>query len=189
MTTENDTRYYANDETRGVVYDWQRIAREYDKLKVPIGYYNPLKAIENGARWNVAASVRSVGKTTQLLLLGLCMYKLYGTQICYVRNRTDETKRMNVVNLFAVVESYKNGKYIRDLTGGYYNSIYYRDKYFYYCLRDENGNVIEKLQTPICRVLDVDSHTDYKSTLNMPRGDLIIWDDIRIIGNTIRNFI
>ena len=177
MKTDQIIKYYANSEQYGIIYDWERIAAEYNKLGIPAGYYNPLKAVENGARWNVAASVRSVGKTTAVLLAGMVLNKLYGTIICYVRNRADEIKKMNLVNLFAVVEGWKHGKYISDLTNGYYNSIYYRDKYFYYALRDETGNLIERMPTPFCRTLDVDEHGDYKSTLNLPLGDFIVWDE------------
>ena len=172
-------KYYSNDEKQGIIFNWVDVARELDKLQIPKGYFEPLQAIinGNGARWNVAASVRSVGKTTAVLLLGMVLNKLYGTQIAYIRNTVNECKQMNSADLFGTICGYKNGRYIEICTNGYYNSIYYRWKKIYYCRRDDDGNVLEKSNIPLVYVMACDEHEDKKSTFNVPLCDLLIWDE------------
>ena len=170
-------KYYNNDEVQGVIFDWEQVKREWDKLKVPYGYYNPLNAIAHGARWNIAASTRSVGKTTQVLLLGMILNKLYGTQICYVRSHAKEANQLKLETLFNVICGYQKGRYIKDITGGYYNSVCVHWRKIYYCLRDDNGEILERMDIPLMHCLTADEHLDYKSTFNCPQGDLIIWDE------------
>lgn len=178
-------KYYNNDENCGLVYDWAAVAKEFAGLKAPAGYYDPLAALANGARWNVAASVRSVGKTTSVLLLGMILNKIYGTSICYLRSRDSEIAQSLSEELFNTICSYDHGRYITYCTNGYYNSVYYKWRKLYYCRRDDEGNVIERMQQPFVYFLSLDKWKDYKSTLNVPRGDLFIWDEC--IGDSYDN--
>lgn len=170
-------KYYNNNPTYGIQYDWQAVAKEWQGLHVPAGYYSPLEAVSQGARWMLAASVRSVGKTTQVLLLGMILNKMYGTQICYFRSRESEIAQSLSEELFNTICSYEGGRYIEYCTGGYYNSVYYHWRKLYYCRRDGEGRIVEKMETPFMYFLACDKWKDYKSTLNIPRGDLLIWDE------------
>ena len=149
-------KYYNNDENCGLVYDWAAVAKEFAGLKAPAGYYDPLAALATGARWNVAASVRSVGKTTSVLLLGMILNKMYGTCICYLRSRDSEIAQSLSEELFNTICSYDHGRYITYCTNGYYNSIYYKWRKLYYCRRDDEGNVIERMQQPFVYFLSLD---------------------------------
>ena len=107
-------------------------------------------------------SGRSIGKTTNVLLLGLCQRKEYGTTILYVRSQETEAK-----HLTSVISSYNDGQYIKKLTDNRYNTIIYKDRAFYYAWVDENGEITDKEANECIRVLTVDRAYDYKSTLNV----------------------
>lgn len=171
------TKYYNNSATYGIQYDWNLIDKEWDGLKVPAGYYSPLEAVSQGARWMLAASVRSVGKTTQVLLLGMILNKLYGTQICYLRSRDSEIAQSLSEELFNTICSYEGGRYIEYCTNGYYNSVYYHWRKLYYCRRDSDGKILEKMTIPFMYFMSCDKWMNYKSTLNIPLGDFIVWDE------------
>lgn len=158
-------------------YDLKKISETWERLNVPPGYYNPLDSISHGARWHLIASERSVGKTTQLLLLGLCMNYLYDTRIIYVRDNARDISPSVADELTAVIVSYNGGQYIKTLTNGHYNGIYYHWRKMYFCYYDENGNRIETAPKPFLHMLAISENQRYKSVLNVPTGDLIIWDE------------
>ena len=81
-------KYFDNDIQHGINYDWTLIKKEFDKLGIPDNVVNPFLThkLECG-KWVVDMSERSIGKTTNWLLLGMVMNKLYGTTPCYIRQR------------------------------------------------------------------------------------------------------
>lgn len=172
-------KYIKNKPELGIEYDWNLIRKEYNKLGVPAGYYEiPWEAIQQGHKYIISLSERSTGKTTNLgLLVGLIMNKLYGTVICYVRATEDEVSPSHATKLTEVIRTYNDGEYIKKLTNGEYNSIYYRWRQFYYCHIDENGEMDKKANDPIIQVLSVSKSNDYKSTLNLPLGDWVVFDE------------
>ena len=76
-------KYFDNDMQHGINYDWALIKKEFDKLGIPENVVNPFLThkLECG-KWVVDMSERSIGKTTNWLLLGMVMNKLYGTTAC-----------------------------------------------------------------------------------------------------------
>lgn len=172
-------KYINDDISLGIEYDWKLIKKEYDKLKVPKEFYQiPWNAIINNNKYIIPLSERSTGKTTEWLLIGLCMNKLYGTVIQYIRATEDELKPSHAENLVRVIKEYANAKYIIQLTDGEYNDIYYHWKKFYYCYRDEESGIItKKSEMEIIQCLSVDNNMDYKSSYNAPKGDIIIFDE------------
>lgn len=167
-----------NNEETGIIYDWKLIEKEYKKLGIPEGFFEiPFNAIRNGCKYLFELSERSTGKTTQYLLLGLIMHKLYSTLTIYIRATEDELKPSHAEKLVEVIRTYKGGHYILKATNGKYNSMYYHWKQFFYCLRDDNGEILEKSEVPVIQCLSVDRHLDYKSTFNAPNGDLILFDE------------
>lgn len=172
-------KYIDNKQNLGIEYDWVLIKKEYNKLGVPSGYYEiPWKAIQEGNKYIMSLSERSTGKTTNLgLLVGLVMHKLYKTQVVYIRPTEDELSASHAQKLVEVIKTYNEGHYIKALTDGEYNSIYYHWRQFYYCWVNEVGEIEKKSNTPIIQMLSVSRSGDYKSTLNLPLGDWIVYDE------------
>lgn len=169
--------YIDNNITKGLLYDYALIEREYKKLKTPAGLYAPPFSALSRNKYFIGLSDRSTGKTTNWLLFGLVMNKLYGTVIQYVRATENELSPSHAEKLVDVIKEYDDGYYIKELTGGEYNSVYYHWKQFFYCYIDENGNRTATSDRPIIQCLSIERAGDYKSTYNAPLGDLIILDE------------
>lgn len=170
------TKYYYGSEVYGQIYDWNKIFNLFDKLNVPDTVWKP-KREQLKSKYSVLLSTRSIGKTSNILLLGLCQRALYNTQICYIRATELEFTPTEAKRLVSVINSFENGRYIKFLTKDKYNAIIYKARAFYYANLDESGNVINKEQDECIKVLTVDRNEEYKSVLNMPRGDFFIFDE------------
>ena len=172
-------KYIQDKQNLGIDYDWGLIRKEYNKLGVPGDYYDiPWKAIQEGNKYIMSLSERSTGKTTNLgLLVGLVMNKLYKTQVVYIRPTEDELSASHAQKLVDVIKTYNEGQYIKALTDGEYNSMYYHWRQFFYCFVNETGEIEKKSTTPIIQMLSVARASDYKSTLNLPLGDWIVYDE------------
>ena len=177
-------KYIGNRQELGIDYDWKAIEREYKKLAVPEEYYYPPFPAIPRNKYFIDLSDRSTGKTTSWLLLGLCMNKLYGTVTQYVRSTEDELSPSHAQKLIEVILSYHDGEYLRKLTNGRWNSIYYHWRGFYYCNVDGSGKRTEVSENEIIHCLSIDKCMDYKSTYNAPLGDLVILDEF--IGKAYR---
>ena len=165
--------YIDNDVNNGIKYDFKKIFKRYKELNVPkefniIPYYNM------SARWNVFMSERSNGKTTNVLLLGMIMNDEYGTTIEYIRMRESMIAPKNSKNIFDTILQHD---YVSKITKGKWNSVTYNSKRWYYCNRDENGEIIEKCNTHFMAMLSIDKQEDYKSSYNAPYGDWIVLDE------------
>ena len=167
-------KYINNDIQCGIEYDWRKVKEEFRKLNIPKDVYSPMHLPFDKAKYNVLLSERSRGKTTNILLLGMCMHKLYGTTIEYIRKKEDQITKKITINLFTTILEYD---YIEKLTDGKYNSIWYNARRWYYCLVDDDGNVIDKAPTHFMSMLSIDRNETYKSGYNAPRGDFIVYDE------------
>ena len=169
-------KYYYGSEVYGQIYDWNKIFKKYKSLNIPgTAWTVPREALNS--KYSVILSGRSIGKTTNVILLGLCQRAIYGTQIIYVRATELEFTPTEAKNLTAVISSYDEGRYVKQLTNDQYNCIIYKARAFYYALKDEDGTIIDKESEPCIRVLTVDRAYEYKSTLNIPNGDFLIFDE------------
>jgi hypothetical protein len=83
------TKYYYGSEVYGRVYDWNKIFKIYDSLGIPSTCWK-VKKESLKSKYSVILSGRSIGKTTNVLLLGLCQRKEYGTTVVYVRSQETE---------------------------------------------------------------------------------------------------
>lgn len=158
----------------GIIYDYPTIRKEFRKLKIPTEYYNPSKSPFDKCKWFINLSDRSTGKTTNWLLFGMTMNKLYGTVIQYVRQTNDMITPRNSKNLFDTI---LDNNYVSKLTDGKYNTIVYKAKRWYYAKSDENGEILEQKNTHFMCMLSIDNAENYKSSYNAPYGDLIIFDE------------
>jgi hypothetical protein len=167
-------KYINNNPDLGIAYDWAKIRRELKKLAVPKEYYNPATAPLDSCQWYVLLSERATGKTTNLLLMGLVMYKLYGTVTIYCRNRSTMVAPKHTASLYNVII---DNHYIEKLTDGEYNSITYYRRRWYLSHIDEDGNMDKRDPNACCHVIAVNESADLKSSCNEPRGDLFIFDE------------
>lgn len=169
-------KFIDNDPNLGIAYDWELIAKVYKSLGVP-PEYDITEIIPLGnetLKWYILTSERSVGKTTNVLLIGMVMYALYGTVIQLIRHTIDKASYYET--LFNTIVNYKQGHYIKKLTNGKYNTVKYHWKSFYYATTDEKGKII-RAEDPFCVSLAADECYSLCSFYEAPRGDWIVLDE------------
>ena len=167
-------RYYDNDPSKGIIYDWDYIRREYRKLKCPKDVYNPLKPDFDKCGINIAISDRSQGKTTNPLLAGQLMLRDYGTQCHYIRQSSDMTTPKILRDLYKTIREYH---YIEKIWDGQYNDVEYRGKRWSLILRDDDGQIVARHPEPCLVCFGLDESDAIKSSYNAPRGDMLIYDE------------
>ena len=167
-------RYYDNDINKGIIYDWKHIEKEYAKLKCPKDVWYPLKCDFTKARYSIAMSDRSRGKTTNPELVSLIMYRDYGTVLHYIRNTKDECEPKTIRDMFDTIIEHH---YIEKIFDGKWNNIYYYGRRWYLCLVDDEGQILEKDPNNCAMCMALDEAAKYKSTYNCPRGDVVLYDE------------
>ena len=173
-----NVKFYDDIEENGVIIDWQLVAKEYKKLKIPQDMFNPLSLpLSDKIGYYILLSERATGKTTNLLLLAMVLNKLYGCTCAYIRTKKNQIKASTVNSIFDTIVKFEGSRYIRTLTDGVYNSIKYHWAGAYYTEVDENAQTTKTAEKPFMRFLDVDDSFDYKSGLNMYRPNIIIYDE------------
>lgn len=165
--------YIDGKKENGLKYDWKLIFKKYKSLNVP-KEFNILSYINLKARWQVLMSDRSNGKTTNTLLIGMIMNYLYGTQIQYIRQRETMIAPKNSRDIFTTILQFD---YVSKITDGEFNSIEYKAKRWYFCNRDDDGNVLNQCENHFMMMLSIDRQEDYKSSYNAPFGDFIVFDE------------
>lgn len=153
---------------------FDKAIREYKKLGCPEGVYNPCNMPWKRNKYFVLCSERSIGKTTNILLFGMCLHEIDNTQLQYIRQHEDMLTPKNLSNLFATIEAYG---YIEKVTKGKWKDLYYYSRGWYYCNKDENGKVVEKDASPFMICLGLNRNEYYKSSYNAPRGNYLIFDE------------
>lgn len=169
-------KYYFNSEVYGEIYNWKEIFKLYKSLNIPDILWKVRPEALN-SKYSVILSARSVSKTTNVLLLGLCQRAIYGTTVIYVRAEEGQFTPTEAKKLTKVIASYDGGRYVKQLTNGRYNSIVYKARAFYYADVDADGQVLERERDECIKVLTVDNWYEYKSGLNIPKGDFMIFDE------------
>lgn len=176
-------KYIDNNIEHGIKYDFNEIKKELARLKCPAGVYNPFKShIIQSGKWFLDLSERSTGKSTNWILLGMCMNKLYDTQIVYIRETVDMIRPAHSRQLFNTILEHD---YVRKLTEGVYDSVIYASRAWYYY----NTEKLESAPEPFMVVLSIDENILNKSSFNAPRGDLIIFDEFISRHNYANQFV
>lgn len=171
---ETIKRFIDNDPNKGLAYDWKLITKEFKKLKCPDTVYDPTRLPFNTCPYHVILSERSTGKTTNVLLLGMVMNKLYGTVIQYIRAIESMIAPKTLGELMKTILEFH---YIEKITNGEYNSCQYRAKKWRYVHVDENGIIDKEAPDHFMYCLSVDQSDTYKSSYNAPFGDFIVFDE------------
>lgn len=170
-------------------WDWRLIKREWNRLKmpkdlaydvfhIPMAYKSP-----NRCGYYMLISKRGVGKTTSMLLLGLILFKLYGTVTQYIRQVEGMTTPKNAQELMSTI---LGCGYIEKITEGRWNYATYYANRWTFAKIDSNGKITEKSKIHFMYTLSVDKSFYYKSNYNAPTGDLTIFDEF-INKNYSRN--
>lgn len=179
--------YIDGDPSKGIQYDWKKIAKEYKKLKIPAQYFYPLRVDPQRAGYYQALSDRSRGKTTETLVLGMIMNKMYGTITHYIRTDRETITPKSLKDLFTTI---RECGYIEKITDGSYNDVEYYGKRWTYIRRDPDGNIVEKSPNHFCIAISLDESDRLKSSYSCPKGDLIIFDEfIQLSGYGYNDFI
>ena len=166
---------YINDDiNQGIKYDWNIIRRDFAALGVPDFVYTPVGCPFEKSHIFVNMSDRSVGKTTNWLLLGLCMWKRYGTILHYIRSHVDMIAPKALKDLFSTIIEHH---YIEKITDGKYNNVFYRARRWYFAKVSETDEIIELSENHFMFCASVDESGNLKSSYNAPRGDFILFDE------------
>lgn len=152
----------------------EKAIKEYRKLGVPEGLFDPTECPLNIAKYFTIVTERTSGKTTNVLLYGLVCNKLFGTVIQYIRR---DDSMLAPKNANTLMETIIYNGYVEKLTGGKYNNMLYKSRRWYYC-KYEDDVLVETAKDPCVQCLSVDNSEVYKSSLNQPNGDLIILDEM-----------
>lgn len=160
-----------------------KMVKKYKKLGCPDNVFNPCYLPYDRDKYFVICTERSVGKTTNVLLFGMCANWLEGIQIQYLREYSDMIERRNLRQLFATILEFD---YITKITEGRWHNVIYKSHGWYYCNYDEEGKVLECAGAPFMNCLSIDQTDLYKSTYNAPRGDFIVFDEFISRNTRIR---
>lgn len=165
--------YINNNQALGIKIDWKLVRKEYRKLHCPPSTHNPLLADFDKCGYVIDLSDRSRGKTTNKLLVGLILFKLYGINLHYIRQSSEDCELKAIRKLYETVQDYK---YIAKIFDDMFNDIKYIGKRWYLMKRSDNGIEYQcEDDCTYCCGLDESDHM--KSTYNAPRGDMIFFDE------------
>ena len=169
-------KYIEDNITYGIVIDWKKIQKDLLSLGIPGDeVYIPSLPIQS-ANYFVEMSMRSVGKTTQYLLIGLLLYKEYGVRTEYVRTRSEMTEKKNIDGLYKNVIQFG---YLEKIFPGKWNGMTYLAGQWHLVKYDENGEIIDRDPEICCFCHNLSAkHVEtVKSSYNSPLGDWILFDE------------
>lgn len=165
--------YIQGKQALGIKIDWKLVRKEYRKLHCPAHTHNPLLADFDTCGYVIDLSDRSRGKTTNKLLVGLILFKLYGINMHYIRNTSEDCQLKAIRKLYETVLDYN---YIDKIFDGFFNDIKFIGKRWYLLKRNDSGLEYQcEDDCTFCCGLDESDHL--KSTYNAPRGDMIFFDE------------
>lgn len=165
--------------------NFNKINALYKKLKCPDDVFDPTKLPFDRDKYFFLCSERSVGKTTNVFLWGMCAREVHGTQIQYIRQLDQMLEPKRARQLFDTILKYD---YISKLTKGRWNSCEYYARGWTYT-KVEDGKIIEKDSKPFMYCLGLNQNDFFRSTYNAPDGDVIIFDEVFSTYNPQNEFV
>ena len=166
-------KYYDNAPGHGYIIDWPAVFKLYHGLGCPKHVFDPSTVPIEDAAWFVLTSERNTGKTTNLVLIAMLLWAIYGAVTAYIRQSEDMITPKEMQNFMNVILEHG---YIQKITNGEYNGVRYRAHNYRFVKWDLEGKA-EKESDPFIWCGAVRSHEDYKSILNLPTCNLIIFDE------------
>lgn len=157
--------------------DIEQVKRWVKKLNIPKEYWKIDLDKFFTHDFNLYMSIReNAGKTTQALILGLVLRRLYGTRTEYLRCDEQQIARASVEALYDTVVSLG---YVEKLFPKMYNNVEYSttQKSFKLVWVDDDGKVVKKQDDPFCVLHSNENWKKYKSSYNSPKGDFIVFDE------------
>ena len=138
-------------------------------------FYSLKKILEYDADYNMIYGERSNGKTTAVLRHGLEDYisSGYVNQIGLIRRWDEDFKGKNGKQVF---DGIINLGWVKELTKGEYNSIYYYSQRWFLCEYDEKGERTKIQEEPFCIGFALTAEEHYKSTA-YPNIKTILFDE------------
>lgn len=166
------------------MYDIKKINKEIDKLKMDKIYRNRIVKLDKFFSNDITMQLsirKDAGKTTQALVLGLILHKLYdGCTTEYLRSDKEQITKGNIETLYDVI---LRCGYVEKLFPDQYNTIIYKSmvKKFYLAyasVNDAGERVIEYTSDlPLCHVSCNEEYIRLKSSYNNTRGNYIVYDE------------
>ena len=172
--------YYDGHPQHGYIIDWPEIFCLYNGLGCPPEVFNPSTIPINDAAWFVLTSERNTGKTTNLILIAMLLWQKYGAISAYIRQSDEMVTPKEMKNFMNVII---NNGYVPKITGGKYNGVRYWARHYTFVKWAPDGTKEEE-SDPFLWVGALNEHETYKSTLNLPMCNLIIYDEF--ISSTYR---
>ena len=164
---------YNNCDADGIIIDWKEIFRLYKELECPPDVYDPTELPIDDASWFVLTSERNTGKTTNLVLLTMLLFLKYGCISAYIRQKSDMITPKEMQNFFNVILA---NHYVEKMTDGRYNGVRYFARHYRFVKWDEEGKKADE-SAPFLWCGDLAENLTYKSVLNLPKCNLIIYDE------------
>lgn len=168
-----EVSYYNNQPRDGIKVDWQKVRQTFKKI-VSRKYHNLIDYDFEKYAYNIWTSERTGNKSTQILLIGLIVYQMYGVQLEYIRTTEEQAVPKALSTLYNPI--IENG-YLQKIFGDQYNDIQYRGGYFKLIHRDDDGMPDLVSSDYITHVIINDKPDNYKSSYSTIRGDLIFFDE------------
>lgn len=168
-----ELQYYDGHQEHGFIIDWPEIFRLYNSLGCPKHVFNPSTLPINDAAWFVLTSERNTGKTTNLILIAMLLWAKYGAVSAYIRQNTDMITPKEMKNFMNVII---NNGYIQKITNGRYNGVRYWARHYTFVEWGTDGKKAAE-SDPFLWVGAINEHETYKSTLNLPTCNLILYDE------------
>lgn len=138
-------------------------------------FYSLDNILECEAEYNVIYSGRSDGKTTAVLRYAIVDHidSGYENQFAIVRRWEEDFKGKNGTQMFsAIVEL----GWIKELTHGKYNGVWYFAQKWYLCTYGEDGKKLDAEPEPFAMGFSISSEEHYKST-SYPKIKTILFDE------------
>lgn len=159
-------------------FEVERLKKEIRKLQIPKEYFNfDLEKINDHDISMIMSIRKDAAKTTQALIIGLILHKLYDYETEYFRIDTDQTTGPNIDNIYDVIVKFG---YIKKIFGDEYNGIEFKNqsKRFYLVKKDDEGNVLIKDKRPCCLIHSLEQYKRMKSVYNNVNGNWFVVDEI-----------
>ena len=135
-----------------------------------------LEAINNHDISMFLSVRKDAGKTTQAIIIGMVLNKLYGYEIEYLRIDDSQTREANIDNIFSVITKFD---YITKIYDGKWNGIEYKKRVKrFYLVKREDEEIIARSERPILLIHSLQQYNDMKSAYNNVNGNWLVIDEM-----------